>query len=438
MKVSILGLGYVGCVSAACLSKEGHEVIGVDINANKVRIINEGKSPIVEPGLDNLIQSGRQAGLLSATTDLKKALLGSDVSLICVGTPSRSNGSLELKYLETISHEIGELLSKKDQNHCVVFRSTVLPGTTRNILIPILEKQSGKKAHIDFDVYFNPEFLREGSSIKDFYDPPYTIIGGQSLYSGGAIEDIYSCLSAPIEWTTFEVAETVKYVCNVFHALKVTFANEIGLICKGMGIDSHRIMELFSKDTKLNISPAYLKPGFAFGGSCLPKDLRALLYKSNEMEVSVPLLASVMDSNQRHIQRAVELVLEKRKKKVGILGLSFKDGTDDLRESPTVTLIEALIGKGLQVKIFDADVFLAKLFGANKEYIQREIPHISQLVCQDVQEVIRESEVIVIAKSSPNIEKEVLPYLEQKIVVDLVRIKAELSDMPPKYEGIGW
>ena len=438
MKVSILGLGYVGCVSAACLSKEGHEVIGVDINENKVRIINEGKSPIVEPGLETLIHSGRKAGLLSATADLRKALLGSDMSLICVGTPSRSNGSLELKYLETISHEIGELLSEKDRRHCVVYRSTVLPGTTRTILIPILEKQSGKTAHVDFDVYFNPEFLREGSSIKDFYDPPYTIIGGNSLNRGDALEEIYSSLSAPIEWTSYEVAETVKYVCNVFHALKVTFANEIGLICKGMGIDSHRIMELFSKDTKLNISPAYLKPGFAFGGSCLPKDLRALLYKSKEMEVAVPLLASIMDSNQKHIQRAVELVLNKKKKKVGILGLSFKDGTDDLRESPTVTLIETLIGKGLQVKIFDADVFLAKLFGANKEYIQREIPHISQLVCQDVQEVIRESEVIVIAKPSPNIDKEVLPYVDEKIVVDLVRIKPELGDMPAGYEGIGW
>jgi len=438
MKVSILGLGYVGCVSAACLSKEGHEIIGVDINENKVRIINEGKSPIVEPGLAEIIQSGRKAGLLSATTDLRKALLESDVSLICVGTPSRSNGSLELKYVETISHEIGELLSEKDRYHCVVFRSTVLPGTTRTILIPILEKQSGKKAHVDFDVYFNPEFLREGSSIKDFYDPPYTIIGGNSLDGGGAVEAIYQGLSAPLECTTYEVAETVKYVCNVFHALKVTFANEIGLMCKGMGIDSHRIMELFSKDTKLNISPAYLKPGFAFGGSCLPKDLRALLSKSKELEVSVPLLSSVMDSNQKHIQRAVDLVLNKRKKKVGILGLSFKEGTDDLRESPTVTLIETLIGKGFHIKIFDSDVFLAQLFGANKEFIQREIPHISQLVCEDVKEVIRESEVIVIAKAFPNFDKEILPFLGEKLVVDLVRIKQDLSHMPQGYEGIGW
>ena len=438
MKISILGLGYVGCVSAACLSKDGHEVIGVDINESKVGMINDGKSPIVEPGLEDLIHSGRKAGLLSATTDIKKALFNTEVSLICVGTPSRSNGSLELQNVKAISQEIGGILAEKSGHHCIVFRSTVLPGTTRDMVIPILEQQSGKKAHVDFDVYFNPEFLREGSSIKDFYDPPYTIIGGNSPDGNSAVKGLYDSISAPLEYTTYEVAETVKYICNVFHGLKVSFANEVGQICKGIGIDSHQVMDLFTRDTKLNISPAYLKPGFAFGGSCLPKDLRAILYKSKELDLSTPLLASVMESNQKHIQKAVDMIISKGKKKIGMLGLSFKEGTDDLRESPTVTLIETLIGKGFQIKIYDSEVFLAKIFGANKEYIQREIPHISDLVCENVQEVIQESEVIVLAKSNRNFDKDILPFLDNKIVVDLIRMKKDLSQMPKGYEGIGW
>ena len=438
MKISILGLGYVGCVSAACLSKDGHEVIGVDINESKVKIINDGKSPIVEPGLEELIQSGRKAGLLSATTDVKKALFNTDVSLICVGTPSRPNGSLELQNVKVISQEIGGILSEKSEHHCIVFRSTVLPGTTRNVVIPILEQQSGKKAHVDFDVYFNPEFLREGSSIKDFYDPPYTIIGGNASGGNAAVKGLYESISAPLEITTYEVAETVKYICNVFHGLKVAFGNEVGQICKGIGIDSHQVMDLFTRDTKLNISPAYLKPGFAFGGSCLPKDLRAILYKSKELDLSTPLLSSVMESNHKHIQKAVDLIISKGKKKIGMLGLSFKEGTDDLRESPTVTLIETLIGKGYQIKIYDSEVFLAKIFGANKEYIQREIPHISDLVCENAQEVIQESEVIVLAKSNRNFDKDILPFLDNKIVVDLIRMKKDLSQMPKGYEGIAW
>ena len=438
MKISILGLGYVGCVSAACLSKDGHEVIGVDINESKVAIINDGKSPIIEPGLEELIQSGKKAGLLSATTDIKKALLNTDVSLICVGTPSRPNGSLELQNVKAISHEIGGILSEKNGPHCIVFRSTVLPGTTRTVVIPILEEQSGKKAHVDFEVYFNPEFLREGSSIKDFYDPPYTIIGGHASGGSSAVKSLYDSISAPLEVTTYEVAETVKYICNVFHGLKVAFGNEVGQICKGIGIDSHQVMDLFTRDTKLNISPAYLKPGFAFGGSCLPKDLRAILYKSKELDLSTPLLSSVMESNQKHIQKAVDLIISKGKKKIGMLGLSFKEGTDDLRESPTVTLIETLIGKGYQIKIYDSEVFLAKIFGANKEYIQREIPHISDLVCENAQEVIQESEVIVLAKSNRNFDKDILPFLDNKIVVDLIRMKKDLSQMPKGYDGICW
>ena len=437
MKVSLFGLGYVGCVTAACLAKCGHDVLGVDVNADKVGMINAGKSPIIEEGLAEIILESQIGGRFRATTDPVEAVLNSEVSLVCVGTPSNGNGSLDLKAVKAVARQIGEALREKNY-HCVVFRSTVLPGTVRNVLIPILTEASEKTAHRDFDVCFNPEFLREGSAIHDFHHPPFTAIGCATSRGGDTVACLYDDVVAPVEKTSFEVAEMLKYACNGFHALKVTFANEIGSLCKGMGIDSHHVMELFAQDQKLNISKAYLKPGFAFGGSCLPKDLRALLYKSKELDLDSPLLRSVLESNQLHIQRLIDRILSTKKKKVGILGLSFKPGTDDLRDSPTVMLAESLLGKGCRIKIYDSEVSLAKIFGANKAYIDNEISHISTLMCARIDEVLQESDVIVVAKQQAEIEEALKPWFGKKLIFDLVRVISGRCGQPENYDGICW
>jgi len=437
MRVSLFGLGYVGCVTAACLAKCGHDVLGVDVNADKVGMINAGKSPIIEEGLAEIILESQIGGRFRATTDPVEAVLNSEVSLVCVGTPSNGNGSLDLKAVKAVARQIGEALREKNY-HCVVFRSTVLPGTVRNVLIPILTEASEKTAHRDFDVCFNPEFLREGSAIHDFYHPPFTAIGCATSRGGDTVACLYDDVVAPVEKTSFEVAEMLKYACNGFHALKVTFANEIGSLCKGMGIDSHHVMELFAQDQKLNISKAYLKPGFAFGGSCLPKDLRALLYKSKELDLDSPLLRSVLESNQLHIQRLIDRILSTKKKKVGILGLSFKPGTDDLRDSPTVMLAESLLGKGCRIKIYDSEVSLAKIFGANKAYIDNEISHISTLMCARIDEVLQESDVIVVAKQQDEIEEALKPWFGKKLIFDLVRVISGRCGQPENYDGICW
>ena len=437
MKVSLFGLGYVGCVTAACLAKCGHDVLGVDVNTDKVGMINAGKSPIIEEGLAEIILESQIGGRFRATTDPVEAVLNSEVSLVCVGTPSNGNGSLDLKAVKAVARQIGEALREKNY-HCVVFRSTVLPGTVRNVLIPILSEASEKTAHRDFDVCFNPEFLREGSAIHDFYHPPFTAIGCATSRGGDTVACLYNDVVAPVEKTSFEVAEMLKYACNGFHALKVTFANEIGSLCKGMGIDSHHVMELFSQDQKLNISKAYLKPGFAFGGSCLPKDLRALLYKSKELDLDSPLLRSVLESNQLHIQRLIDRILSTKKKKIGILGLSFKPGTDDLRDSPTVMLAESLLGKGCRIKIYDSEVSLAKIFGANKAYIDNEISHISTLMCARIDEVLQESDVIVVAKQQDEIEEALKPCFGKKLIFDLVRVISGRCGQPENYDGICW
>jgi len=437
MKVSLFGLGYVGCVTAACLAKSGHDVLGVDVNADKVGMINAGKSPIIEEGLAEIILESQIGGRFRATTDPVEAVLNSEVSLVCVGTPSNGNGSLDLKAVKAVARQIGEALREKNY-HCVVFRSTVLPGTVRNVLIPILTEASEKTAHRDFDVCFNPEFLREGSAIHDFHHPPFTAIGCATSRGGDTVACLYDDVVAPVEKTSFEVAEMLKYACNGFHALKVTFANEIGSLCKGMGIDSHHVMELFAQDQKLNISKAYLKPGFAFGGSCLPKDLRALLYKSKELDLDSPLLRSVLESNQLHIQRLIDRILSTKKKKVGILGLSFKPGTDDLRDSPTVMLAESLLGKGCRIKIYDSEVSLAKIFGANKAYIDNEISHISTLMCARIDEVLQESDVIVVAKQQAEIEEALKPWFGKKLIFDLVRVISGRCGQPENYDGICW
>lgn len=436
MKLSIFGIGYVGCVSAACFAKAGHEVIGVDVNATKVGIINSGRSPIVEAGIDELISEMVAAGRLRAMTCSCEAIKNSEVSLVCVGTPSRANGSLELDHVKKVCEEIGAALKNKSERHTVVIRSTMLPGTIESVVVPTLESSSGKKAGDDFGVCINPEFLREGSSLKDFYAPPFTLIGADDEHTAKLVSSLYEGIGAPLFVTALKTAEMVKYACNCFHALKVSFANEIGNICKASGIDSHEVMKVFTQDTKLNLSPYYLTPGFAFGGSCLPKDLRAINYKAKQLDVEVPVLSAILPSNRMQIERAVETILRTGKKRVGVLGFSFKAGTDDLRESPMVALIETLIGKGVQLAIYDRDVSLAKLFGANKEYIEREIPHISQLMRGSIEEVVEEADVVVIGNKSPefrDVEKHAKPG---QLIFDLVRIFEKTSS--DSYEGICW
>jgi GDP-mannose 6-dehydrogenase len=437
MRLSILGLGYVGCVSAACFAKDGHEVIGVDVNPTKVAIINSGKSPIVEPGVGELIEQVVSEGRLRATTETAEAVMNSEISLVCVGTPSNSNGSLDLTYVKRVCKEIGSALEAKKERHTVVIRSTMLPGTIHDVVVPALEVYSGKKAGRDFGICINPEFLRESTSLKDFYAPPFTLIGADDEETAMLVKRIYNGVDAPVHTVPVKAAEMVKYACNCFHALKVSFANEMGNIAAAMGIDSHIVMEIFCKDTKLNLSPYYLKPGFAFGGSCLPKDLRAMSYKAKELDVEAPVLQATMQSNLLQVRKAVDMVLETRKKKVGILGFSFKAGTDDLRESPMVALIETLIGKGIHLAIYDRDVSLAKLFGANKEYIEREIPHISQLMRPNIDEVLEHSEVIVIGNGASEFrEIEGRLHSDQR-VIDLVRVFGEKTT-GGWYQGICW
>ena len=437
MRLSIFGLGYVGCVSAACFAREGHEVVGCDVNSTKVEIVNSGRSPIVESGVGDLIGEMVAAGRLRATADSAEAVGATEASLVCVGTPSNANGSLDLTYVKRVCKEIGAALERKRARHTVVLRSTMLPGTVESVVVPALEVYSGKKAGRDFGVCVNPEFLREGSSLKDFYSPPFTLVGADEEETGALVRRLYAGVDAPCLVVSTRAAEMVKYACNSFHALKVSFANEIGNVCKGLGIDSHEVMEVFCKDAKLNLSPYYLKPGFAFGGSCLPKDLRALIYKAKELDVEVPLLAATLQSNRRQIERAVEMVLAAGSKRVGVLGFSFKAGTDDLRESPMVALIEALIGKGVQLAIYDRDVSLARLFGANKEYIEREIPHVSQLMRESVAEVLEHAEVVVVGNKSEEFRDVGGRLRPGQTLIDLVR----LFDAPPptgKYEGICW
>lgn len=438
MRLSVFGIGYVGCVSAACFAKAGHDVIGVDVNPTKVGIINSGKSPIVETGIEELIAEMVGASRLSAMTNSAEAIMNSDASLVCVGTPSNANGSLDLNHVKHVCEEIGAALRNKPGRHTIVIRSTMLPGTIEGLVIPTLEQSSGKRAGTDFGVCINPEFLREGSSLKDFYAPPFTLIGADDEETAALVRQLYADIEAPLFVTSLKTAEMVKYACNCFHALKVSFANEIGNICKAVGIDSHEVMKVFSQDTKLNLSPYYLTPGFAFGGSCLPKDLRAINYKAKQLDVEVPVLSAILPSNRLQIERAVNMVLQTGKKRVGVLGFSFKAGTDDLRESPMVTLIETLIGKGLQLALYDRDVSLAKLFGANKQYIEREIPHISQLMRGSVDEVLQDSEVLVIgnkAKEFQNIEGRIR---KGQMVLDLVRLFDRSVGEKGSYQGICW
>ncbi|HEX3187388.1 MAG TPA: UDP-glucose/GDP-mannose dehydrogenase family protein [Pyrinomonadaceae bacterium] len=437
MKLSVFGLGYVGCVSAACFAEEGNSVIGVDVNPTKVEIINDGKSPIVEEGINELMAKVVKTGRLSATTDSAKAVRETDLSLVCVGTPSNQNGSLHLRHVEQVCREIGAAMKTKTSRHTVVIRSTMLPGTVQNTVVPALEETSGMKAVTDFGICINPEFLREGSSLKDFYSPPFTLIGADDEETVAAVRNLYAKINAPVYVTSLKTAEMVKYVCNCFHALKVSFANEIGNLCKALQIDSHEVMHVFCQDKKLNLSPYYLKPGFAFGGSCLPKDLRAINYKAKELDVEVPVLSSILPSNKLQIQRAVDMVVATGHKRVGVLGFSFKAGTDDLRESPMVTLIETLIGKGFELALYDRDVSLARLVGANKEYIEREIPHISKLMRAGVDGVLSDSDVIIIGNQAEEFRGVVERLRKDQQLIDLVHL-FDGRTSSENYQGICW
>ncbi len=437
MKLSIFGLGYVGSVSAACFARDGHDVTGVDVHPLKVEIINSGRSPIVEPEIEQLISNAVAEKQLRATTKPAEGIANSDASLVCVGTPGNVNGSLDLAHVKSVCREIGMALASHDRYHVVVMRSTMLPGTIEKEVIPALEVYSGKRVGKDFGIAINPEFLREGTSVHDFDNPPFTLIGADDERVSQLVSHLYAKLSAPVLTLGIREAEMVKYACNCFHGLKVAFANEIGNICKAMDIDSHRVMEVFCQDTKLNLSPYYLKPGFAFGGSCLPKDLRAITYKAKELDVNVPLLGSILPSNQNQIERAIELVLGTGKKNIGVLGLSFKQGTDDLRESPMVTLIERLIGKGLKLVIYDRDVELARVSGANKEFIEREIPHISSLMHGNLDEVLEKSEVLIIGKKEEEFRSLLSKVKPGCVVIDLVRM-FDNREQQAGYEGICW
>lgn len=436
VKIAIFGLGYVGAVSAACLARDGHQVIGVDPNDAKVGLIGGGRSPIVENGLDELIAATVAAGRLRAVTSAAPAIAASDLSLICVGTPSESNGSLNLAYVRSVCEEIGRCLRDKHEWHTVVMRSTVLPGTMRRIVIPLIETASGKKAGRDFGLCNNPEFLREGSAISDYDHPPKTVIGALDERSARPLQELYSGLPAPLFVTDVDTAEMVKYVDNAWHALKVAFANEIGALCKKMQIDSHKVMDIFCQDRKLNISPHYLRPGFAFGGSCLPKDVSALNHEAIRLDLRLPVLASIMESNRLQVERGIELAMRHGRKRIGILGFSFKAGTDDLRHSPLVELAERLIGKGFDLRLYDRSVNLASLIGANRDYILQHIPHIARLMVGTLEEILQFSEVLIVGNSAREFEVVPSRLRQGQYLIDLVR----LSDRTTAgiYEGIGW
>jgi GDP-mannose 6-dehydrogenase len=438
MKVSVFGLGYVGSVSAGSFAADGHEVVGVDVNADKVAAVNAGRSPIVEPGLDDLLAQGASEGRLRATLDTADAVQSSEVSLLCVGTPSRKNGSLDLTYLERVSEQIGTALRDKPSYHVVVVRSTVLPGTTHAVVIPALERTSGKKYGDGFGVSVNPEFLREGTALKDFRKPPLTLVGHNHAADASGTIALYQAIDAPLVSTSIRVAEMIKYTSNTWHALKVCFANEIGTLCKQLDIDSHDVMDVFCRDEKLNLSPYYLKPGFAFGGSCLPKDVRALQYRAKEVDVDLPVISSILPSNRLQIQHAFDQVMETGRQRIGLLGFSFKAGTDDLRESPIVILAEALLGKGRTLCIYDKNVSLARLVGANKEYIERQIPHLSSLLSTSIDDVVQKSEVIVVGNQSPEFAEALTRTKPGQIVIDLVRLPIDGSKIKADYRGICW
>lgn len=435
MNISIFGLGYVGCVGAACLAKLGHKVIGVDVNENKVRLMNEGKPTIIEEGIAELCQEAHDKGLMTATTVAVEAVVQTEISFIVVGTPSSKEGHLNLDYIYTVAGRIGRALQHKDGFHIVAIRSTVLPGTNQKVG-EIIEQESGKKRNVDFTVVSNPEFLREGTSVEDYFNPPLTLVGTDNKLAEQKFRELYKDIHTEFVCTDIKVAEMMKYVNNTYHALKIVFGNEVGNICKGLGIDSHKVMEIFCKDKQLNISPYYFKPGFAYGGSCLPKDMKALKTLARDLYVDVPVIESIYQSNENQKKNAVETIIGKGKRKVGILGLSFKAGTDDLRCSPIVDVVEQLLGKGFEIRIYDKNVRLRELTGTNKDFIMAKIPHLQHFVTDDLHSVCRNSDVLVVANKEKEFANLLADY-PQKVVIDLIRQWKEV-DYNGYYEGLSW
>ena len=431
MKIAIFGLGYVGSVSAGCLAAAGHDVIGVDVEPQKLELLRSGKSPVTEPGLDELLATGVANGKLTVTSDTAQAVRQSDLSLICVGTPSRRNGSLDSTYLERVIEQIGQALAGSTSYHVVAVRSTLLPGVLESTLIPLLERASGRTVGRDIGVCVNPEFLREGSAIKDFKNPPFTVLGETGARAGDVLLRVYEHLTVPVYRLRPDEASMVKYASNAYHALKVAFANELGALCQPLGIDGRRVMTVFCEDRDLNISTRYLKPGFGFGGSCLPKDLRALNYVAKDLDVNTPLLGSVINSNNAHIARVVDAILESGKRNVALLGLSFKNGSDDLRESPFVTLAEALIGKGLKLRVCDPDVAVGQLVGRNRAYIDERLPHVAQLMDADWEALVREADAVIVAKRVADPELIGNAIREDQLVIDLVGLDALRTAIRP-------
>jgi GDP-mannose 6-dehydrogenase len=436
VRISIFGLGYVGTVTAGCFAQDGHEVIGVDPFRAKVDLINAGRSPIIEAQIEEIISAEVKSGRLRATSDQDQAIRETELSFVCVGTPSQINGNLDLSFIRRVCELIGDALKTKPTRHTVVIRSTILPGTMRDVVIPTLEEHSGKKAGVDFGVCNNPEFLREGTAVKDFNSPPKTVIGELDRESGEILASLYSKLQAPLIRTEIEIAEMIKYVDNCWHALKIGFANEIGNLCKSFSIDSHAVMKVFCEDKKLNISSMYLTPGFAFGGSCLPKDLRAITYTGKMRDLELPIMSSVLPSNELQVSRGVQMIMGKGKRKVGVLGFSFKAGTDDLRESPIIEVIERLLGKGYDLRIYDKNVRIASLVGANRDFILNRIPHVSRLMVDKIDDVMEHAETVVIGNGDPEFGSVPGRLRQGQSIVDFVRIANQRSENG--YDGICW
>jgi GDP-mannose 6-dehydrogenase len=440
MRVSVLGLGYVGCVSAACLAELGHSVVGLDVDRRKLEPLAAGRTPIVEPKLDELVKRGTASGRLSVTDDYG-TVADTEISLVCVGTPSTQGGSPNLEYTKRVCHQLGEVIKRKSSFHTIVFRSTIPPGTVEGELLPILEADSGKREGESFGVCFNPEFLREASAVQDFYHPPKIVIGERTPGSraGDAAATLYATIEAPLVRTELRVAEMVKYADNCFHALKVCFANEIGNLSKALGIsDSHKVMEIFCLDTQLNLSPYYMKPGFAFGGSCLPKDLRAVVRMSHDTNVECPVISAAMPSNQLQIKRAIDYVRGTRKRKIGVLGMSFKAETDDLRESPIIQVVSTLIGKGYELLIYDRNISWSELFGSNLGFLEHELPYAQKLKADSIDEVMEWCEVVIVANASKEFRDVPTRLRSDQVLIDLVRIVEDTSTVKGTYIGIAW
>ncbi len=438
MKVSVIGLGYVGTTTAACLAARGHTVVGVDVNPVKAEMVARGESPVIEEGVAERLGAALAAGRLTAITSVDRVAQDTDVSLVCVGTPSRRNGSLDLDHLVRAVESVGRSLAAADRYHVVTVRSTVLPGTIDTVIIPALEAASGKRAGADFGVCVNPEFLREGAAVRDFESPPFTLIGAADGRAGDVVAALYEGMGAPLIRTEVRVAEAVKYASNAFHALKISFANEMGVLLESLGVDPFPVFDIFKRDTRLNISGAYLRPGFAFGGSCLPKDLRAALHAAKSNDLDLPVLGAILPGNEAHLQRGIDLVVGTGRRRIGLLGLSFKPGTDDLRESPLVRMVEALLGKGLDLRVYDRHVSLARLVGANKEYIETVIPHVATLLSHDLDEVLDHAEVVVVGRADPEFAGLPERLRPGQLLIDLVRIRDDLGGLGERYKGLCW